>query len=242
MRTDHETSHIVTSFSGPPHQIPWSGSLEPDARTVSTWSKEEQAKFQAERRAEVVRLWDHYTRPMDDECCAGRYLRARGLGAFVGCTSLRQSNFFPMLVSRVWHVQHGLSAVQMTWLEWDGHDRDRTQDRKTKGVLKGAAVWIGQVRADEEVVVAEGLESLLSALLLMDLRCGAAALGPNLKGLVLPRSVRKIHIAADNDETGRGSASCAAELWRSRGLCVRESYPVREGEDFNDVLKLELRL
>jgi len=43
-------------------------------------------------------------------------------------------------------------------------------------------------------------------------------------------------IAADNDETGRGAAECAAKLWRERGLRVRISVPDKEGQDFNDVL------
>jgi hypothetical protein len=79
-------------------------------------------------------------------------------------------------------------------------------------------------------------------MLLMELKCGAAVLGPNLKGLVLPKDARKIHIAADNDETGHGAAEAATKMWRERGLRVRVSYPLREGEDFNDVLRRGLRL
>ena len=103
-------------------------------------------------------------------------------------------------------------------------------------MLKGGAVWINAPQTDEPVVVAEGLETLLSAMKLMNLKCGAAVLGPNLKGLVLPRNVRRVLIAADNDETGRGAAECACKLWRAKGLNVRISYPEIAGKDFNDVL------
>lgn len=72
-------------------------------------------------------------------------------------------------------------------------------------------------------------------MLLLNIGCGAAVLGPNLKGLVLPRCAQRIHIAADNDETGRGAANCAARIWRNLGLRVRVSVPEIEGEDFNDV-------
>jgi hypothetical protein len=113
----------------------------------------------------------------------------------------------------------------------------KAEKRETEGVLKGGAVWINAPSPYEYMVVAEGLETCLSAMKLLNLRCGAAVLGPNLKGLVLPRSARRIHIAADNDETGRGAAKCAAELWRTKGLIVRVSMPDKEGEDFNDVLR-----
>ena len=82
---------------------------------------------------------------------------------------------------------------------------------------------------------------VLSAMLLLDIKCGAAVLGPNLKGLVLPSCAQRIHIAADNDETGRGAANCAAKQWRNAGLRVRVSMPDEEGWDFNDVLRDGLR-
>jgi putative DNA primase/helicase len=132
-------------------------------------------------------------------------------------------------------VDHGLSAVQMTWMDQLGTDRDRSEPRKTLGVLSGGAVWINAPRPEEEFVVGEGVETVLSAMLLLDLRCGAATLGPNFKALVLPRSARQVHIAADNDETGRGASEHAKRVWRSQGLKVRISMPDKEGEDFNDV-------
>jgi Toprim domain len=169
---------------------------------------------------------------------AGRYLRRRGLEAFIGHPALR---FIPCsLAARVWHVNHGVTAIQYTYLRFYSGPDDIIVDpqlrRKTEGVLSGGGVWIGAPTAEEEVVVAEGLETCLSAMLILNLKCGVAVLGPNLKNLVLPKVVRRVHIAADNDETGRGASACAAKQWRERGLRVRMSVPDREGEDFNDVL------
>jgi len=142
-----------------------------------------------------------------------------------------------VFLARVWHVEDGLSAIQWTWPEFDANNclTGNAMERSTEGVLKGGAVWINAPQVDQPIVVGEGLESVLSALNLMKLHCGAAVLGPNLKGLVLPRNVRRILIAADNDETGRGAADCACKLWRSKGIKVRISVPDKEGEDFNDV-------
>ena len=100
-------------------------------------------------------------------------------------------------------------------------------DAKPVERLKGWRGVDSTTRPHEEFVVAEGLETTLSAMWLRKLRCGAAVLGPNLKGRVLPLVVRRIHIAADNDENGRGSVACAAKLWRERRLSV----PDTEGKD-----------
>ncbi len=196
----------------------------------------------AERRAEVLRIWNNIDRgtikPIthDRDCWAGNYLRARELESFIGHPALRCTDI--QLMARVWHVRYRISAIQWTWLSENGADRDRARDpgRTTFGMLQGGAVWFGAPVPDEFFVVAEGVETCLSAMLLLNLKCGAAVLGPNLKGLVLPSNARLIHIAADNDETGRGASACAAKLWRKNGLYVRISYPRIEGHDFNDVL------
>lgn len=164
------------------------------------------------------------------------------LKSFIGHPALRSLGY--QLLARVWHVEHGVSAIQWTEPEWFfmGYDQPekatgKATGRITRGVLKGGAVWLGRPTADAEFVVGEGLESVLSAMLLLDLKCGAACLGPNMKGLVLPSSARRVHIAADNDETGRGAAEYTSRLWRSQGLHVRMSVPDEDGWDFNDVLR-----
>jgi hypothetical protein len=207
-------------------------------------SREERAAFDNTRRIEAKRYWDLLD-PISVDSPAAAYLRARGLGAFISHPALRagrrlheaSDKVWPILATRLWHVDHGYSGYQITFLEHDKPDRARAIEpgRMTHGVLKGAAVWIGA--PDEEIVVAEGLESLLSALLLLNCRCGAAALGPHLSDIVLPASAQRLHIAADNDDTGRGAAKLAVQVWRKRELSVRVSTPDVEGEDFNDLLR-----
>lgn len=210
-----------------------------DARKFNHKQFEE---YVSKRRAEAATIWaSPFLRPVTLDSFPGKYLQSRGLGSFIGHPALRRGPLWPVLIARVWHVQHGISAVQYTSAEvsLDGSiaPTGKADHRRTCGVLRGAAVWIGAPKPDEEFVVGEGLETVLSAMLLLDSSCGAAVLGPNLKSLVLPRSAQRLHIAADNDETGRGAAQCAAKLWRSQGLRVRVSMPDSEGQDFNDVLK-----
>jgi Toprim domain len=221
------------------------GLLPPSSRTLKKLTPKEYREYQAAKREEAVRLWERLF-PIGSDDPVAKYLRARGLESFIGHSALRGAlghhvpgRLRPVLAARLWHVEFGLCAVQFTYLCFDGSDRDRELEpgRRTYGTRKGGAAWIGAPIPNEEVVVAEGLESLLSAMLLLNLRCGAAVTGPDLKELVLPSGVRSMHIAADNDETGRGAADYTAKIWRGRGLKVRVSMPDKEGDDFNDVLR-----
>ena len=223
------------------------GLLPSSQRTLKKFSAKEWREYHKAKRDVAVQLWDRL-RPIKADDLAAKYLRARGLESFITHPALRTCDglfrhlsgaYFPILAARVFHVEHGVCAIQFTYLEFDGSDHVRDfEPRQTKGSKKGGAVWIGAPRFDEEVVVAEGLESLLSAMLLLNLRCGAACLGAwsQTKELVLPSGVRKVHIAADNDDPGREMADRTAKMWRNRGLSVRVSYPEIVGKDFNDVL------
>lgn len=213
--------------------------LLPEEFSIKKLSLLEYTEYCKVQRARAVGLWDQSV-PIGHDDVAANYLKARGLVSFVGHAALRRSSIFAgMLVSRVWHVNHGLSAVQQTWIDQDGTGRDKSRPRITIGVLSGGAVWINAPRPDEEFVVGEGLETVLSAMLLLKLRCGAAVLGTNFKKLVLPYTAKCIRIGADNDDAGRGASKCAAELWRKQGLKVQISMPDKEGEDFNNVLLRE---
>jgi hypothetical protein len=210
------------------------GLIDPDERPPK-WDKEAQERCDAKRRDEARALWNSpFVEQITPESTAGRYLTARGLSAFIGHPALRC--LVGQLLARVWHVQHGLSAVQRTFLLEDGSDRDRSEKRRTHGSRSGGAVWIDAPGPDEEFVVAEGLETCLSAMLILNCRCGAAVLGPNLNGLVLPSHAHRVHIAADNDETGIPAARHAQAVWSSRGIEVRVSHPATEGWDFNNEL------
>src|SRR4029077_19109094 len=134
----------------------------------------------AARRAEAVRTWNEpFIQPLSGTDCASQYLRSRGLDSFIGHPALRCMSF--QRLARVGHVHYGLSAIQWTWPEWEWVGSDHTKcyvtgaakNRETRGVLKGGAVWLGSPSADAEIVVGEGLESVLSAMILLDLKCGA---------------------------------------------------------------------
>ena len=104
--------------------------------------------------------------------------------------------------------------------------------------VAGVGVWLGDLPADE-LVVAEGIESALAAMLLYGAAAGCAALSaPGLAALILPASVRRVRVCADHDAHGRGlvAAHAAYRRWREEGRAVVVSMPNAVGDDMNDVL------
>jgi hypothetical protein len=160
-----------------------------------------------------------------------------------------------VLLGRVWHVQKGFLGVHITRIEWIGGDKPYQRDeRQTIGACRGGAVWFGTVTPDTILVVGEGIETVLSAMVLWGAKAGAATLGTSgLRSLVLPAAARKVVIAADNDApaykgrkklpNGMDAARAGRRLWLdedpSVDVEIRLAPAPRLGEDkrdWNDVL------
>jgi hypothetical protein len=146
------------------------------------------------------------------------------------------------LLARIWHVRRGFVGVHATLIE-----ALNDNERRTCGSCRGGAVWFGAVSPTTELVVGEGIETTLSAMILWGLPAGAATLGTaGLESLVLPQAARRVVIAADNDwpvppkKIGKGlSAARAARLAlldEDPRISVRIEMPSKVGADWNDVL------
>jgi hypothetical protein len=108
--------------------------------------------------------------------------------------------------------------------------------------LVGAGVRFGTADADSEFIVAEGIESTLSAMRLFGGPAGCAALSTSgFASLVLPSTIERVRIFADYDGAGLEAAHAAARRWRGEGRTVRVSRPTQAGCDANDVLIARLR-
>jgi Toprim domain len=173
-------------------------------------------------------------------------LRARSTGGLNHTLNIRA--YGSLLLGRIWHVRKGFVGVHVTRI-----DSDCTRDeRRTVGACQGGAVWLGTVTPETELVVGEGIETTLSAMILWDARGGAATLGTaGLTSLVLPQAARRVVIAADNDmpapdkKIGAGlqAARTAKRLWLAedptRDVEIRIPPPPKVGEpkrDWSDVL------
>jgi DNA primase len=84
-------------------------------------------------------------------------------------------------------------------------------------------------------MIAEGIETALSAMQATGQTAWAALSTSGLRTLELPASVRDVVVLADGDDAGEAAAQDAARRWKREGRSVRIARPPR-GLDFNDVL------
>lgn len=143
----------------------------------------------------------------------------------------------PALVALVSDVNGEPRGVHRTYLRPDGAGKAPIEPQKaTLGPYWGGAVRLH--RAAREIVVGEGIETSLSAGLLLDLPAWAACTGPNLgRAMALPPEVTNVIIAADHDGVGCEAAHAAALRWLAEGRRVRVALPDKPHSDFNDVLR-----
>ncbi len=137
-----------------------------------------------------------------------------------------------------------IAAVHQTFIKPDGSDKiPLSTPRLTLGPAKGGAIRLSPW-THGPLVIAEGIETTLSAMQLFGLPGWSARSDGGIRSLVLPDEVRDVVICADNDANGVGQAvaEVTAEKWRGEGRRVRIELPECAGTDWNDVLRGQLGL
>jgi phage/plasmid primase-like uncharacterized protein len=176
----------------------------------------------------------------------GVYLRSRGIHLispvlrFTEQAPHRLSARLPAMLAPVVDIDGEQIGAHMTYLRRDGAgkaDLPKEYQRETRGVIRGGAIRLAEHDPDTELVIAEGVESTISAMQLFDRAGWSAVYAGGLKTLELPSTVRAVIIAADNDTSGAGqrNALAAHDRWRAEGRSVRIAAPPVIG-DFNDLL------
>jgi len=141
------------------------------------------------------------------------------------------------MVAAVEHVEYGITGVQRTWIALDGSAKASLDPvRFSTGPVSGGAVRLAP--AAETLMVAEGIETALSAMTATAMPAWAALGTSGMKALILPPIVKTVIILADHDLSGAGdrAARTAAARWLAEGRRVRIAIPAEAGTDFNDVL------
>jgi hypothetical protein len=134
------------------------------------------------------------------------------------------------------------AGVHFTFLQVDGPDgfvRKAATDasKLTLGQLRYGGVWLTPVdKIDEQLAVAEGIETALSVQQISKLPTVAALSAAGMRSLRWPPQVRHLWIAADNDEVGRGAAEALLARALRAGLQAHIKLPARGKNDFNDLL------
>jgi hypothetical protein len=224
--------------------------INPEGEDELRRRREAEAKAEIERfRRRIAAARDLYRRGVPAAgTLAEAYLRSRKISepipAILCCLRHcphRNGLYYPAMIAPIVNVVGEQIAVHKTFLRADGRgkaDLPKTEQRETCGPMKGGAVRLALHRADVELLIGEGIESVLSAMELFDLPGWAVLCANGIASLDLPADIRRVVIAADNDENGVGqrAALSAQERWMAEDRSVRIILPPNEGDDFNDVL------
>jgi len=191
------------------------------------------------------RLFD-LTKPIKGTL-AEKYLLQRGLTNLSQTQSLRflercyytqedgKRLVLPAMIAAVTDGQGNITGVQRTWLSEEGHKNTAVlHNVKALGRIRGAAVRFGQ--AKEQLLVGEGIETVLSLAMALPLLPMAACLSANhLAAFDLPAALRHLLITQDNDPPGHRLAIRLAT--RAQRIGITTCILTPRHDDFNTDLQ-----
>ena len=190
--------------------------------------------------------------PLVRDCIADRYPKRRGIeltdderGRLRFSPALWHwptQTKWPAMLARVSLATGDELTAHQTFLEPDGSGKaplgKQARLFAAGGKPIGGGVWFGEADSNREFIVAEGIESTLSAMRIFDVTAGCAALSEiGIRRLILPSTARRVRIFADHDELGQGLAAAreAGRRWLAEGRAVAVSISPTVGEDANDL-------
>ena len=142
----------------------------------------------------------------------------------------------PVMITAVECVRRvGIVGAHRTWLAPDGSGKASLDPaRISTGAISGGAVRLAAAAA--ELLVGEGLETCLAAMMAVAIPAWAALSTSGMAALNLPSIVRTVIILADHDHHGAGedAARTAASRWLRDGRRAKIAMPPIPGADFND--------
>ena len=196
---------------------------------------------QVQKREWALNLW-HDAQPAV-ATVVERYLAARGITLrddmplrFLPNHLCRDSGKrWPVMVALMVDCAGTPQAIHRTFIAQDGKGKAPiATPRKTLGMVAGAAVRLAPIA--DRLVIGEGIETSISAGLMMGAPAWAAISAPNLEfKLKLPTSIKEIVVAADHDGPGLKAARAALARWKAEGRSVKIARPQTPGADFNDL-------
>lgn len=175
---------------------------------------------------------------------AEAYLRARGvrlaqwpssLRFLPRATSLDDRRRRPALIAAVTNVDGVLQGVHITLLSACGQRKAHVQTpRRVVGKISGGAVRLSDGDLTRQWIVAEGLETALSASDALALPAWSALNAGNLARFTPPQGLTRLLIAADRGAAGGAAAATLAQRMASQGLAAEILYAPCGDQDWND--------
>ena len=171
------------------------------------------------------------------------YLKGRGIANVPECAALLSAKDavrlinkrFPAMVVPVIKDDR-LVGAQVTLLNKYATAKLATDRPKLSYGPIAGGVPLADVDPKQQLLVGEGIETVLSAMQITGLP-GIAALGAaNMIHVEVP-TCSEVIIVADNDDPGYEAAKLLSRRLANEGRKVRVAYPEFDGEDWNDVLR-----
>lgn len=130
-----------------------------------------------------------------------------------------------------------LAGLHATFIK-DGKKIGRRMYAVERGAMVGSAIRLHKLNGGSEVVIGEGIETTLSASQITGMPAWAAMDAGKMEAIIIPEQIRRVVIAADNDEsfTGQASAYALAKRLKFEGKSVEIMMPPRIG-DWNDYIQ-----
>ena len=147
-----------------------------------------------------------------------------------------QLAFRPALLAAV-RERGTLVAVQRTFLDPDRarRARDLANPRRMLGRPGMGSVVLAP--ATETLGLAEGVETALSAMALLDIPVWAVLGSERLARVIIPTGVNRLLLLPDNDRAGRLGVIAAAQAHAADGRIIETLWPPAGFNDWNDVLR-----
>ncbi len=223
----------------------WPGKADRDWRPPPRPAPRDRADTLEAARAAALALWGRSRSVVGT--IAETYLRGRGIVVplpptlrFLGaCRHGPTGRDLPAMIAAVTVAPSTrIVAVHRTFLDPTGTGKaDIAPNKMSLGPLQGGAVRLAP--AGPGLIIAEGIETTLSAMQASGRPGWAALSAGGIRTLVLPPDVRDVTICADADPVGLGAAEAAAARWCAEGRRVRIAVPPDPKTDFNDLVRAE---
>ena len=182
-------------------------------------------EYQKEQISKVQAVWEKA--PVDD----GRvrnYLASRSITLTQIPEVLRPSPFSHTgILACVQQINGRITAI---------HNKGRGEKGKNGGCLLYGAVQLA-APVDDELGLAEGIETALSVTILTKVPCWATLGANRFDRVDLPDSLRLVHLFGDNDAPGRAAVERATARYSHLGYRVRCWRLPKQFNDWNDMLK-----
>jgi len=196
---------------------------------------------ETDRSAEARAIWESALAAPNTP--AEAYLRTRGIKvpppSDIRFARLSVGSLGPMpcLVAAVREMAGEVIGIQRIFLQPDGKGKAAMRKPKLSlGRITGGAIRLDCVKPGDVLTVCEGPEDALSIRQMFGVPVWASAGASNMPAMRFPSHIRRVAIAADNDEAGERAARAAAKAFTLNGLTCRVIRPAAGFKDFNDEL------